>query len=531
MTVTFVDRGLAGCAAVKRRARARLALAWLAPGLLLAACAPVPNLGPRPQPLTATQVQAEKSLPGTPGAVWPGDDWWKGWGDPQLDALIAEGLANSPDVATALARFRRAGAMAEQAGAARLPKADLQANAGLERQSLNMGFPPQFQAFLPQGWNDGGQVALNVGFDPDLWGRNRAAYAAARSEQQAAALETRQASLALAVGIASAYVDLDRLYAEREVRQRQLDSSEQIVRLTSERQANGLENRGGVALTAADLSTARVNLAAADQALALRRHQIAALVGAGPDRGLTLTRPKLTPPQPRPLPEGVTTDLVARRADVIAARSRVEAAASRIGVARADFFPSIRLGALIGFQSLGLDLLFNKNSLMGSVGPAISLPIFHGGELQGRYRGARADYDEAEAGYNRTVVMAYQQTADAVTSSQLAARQLAEARAGESAAREARDLMQARYKGGLATAIDVLLSSDRLLRARLSVIALEDALRNADVATVRALGGGVPLASMGGGGSGGAMRDASPAPSPSYSPSSSALGSKDSTHG
>jgi len=531
MTVAFGDRGLA-CSAgpARRRVRGGLALATLAPGLLLAACAPIPNLGPRPQPLTAAQVQADKSLPGTPGAVWPGDDWWKGWGDPQLDALIAEGLANSPDVATALARFRRAGAMAEQAGAARLPRADLQGNAGLERQSLNMGFPPQFQAFLPQGWNDGGQVALNVGFDPDLWGRNRAAYAAARSEQQAAALEARQARLALTVGIASAYVDLDRLYAERDVRQRQLESSTQIVKLTSERQANGLENRGGVALTAADLSTARVNLAAAEQALALRRNQISALIGAGPDRGLALARPRLAPPQARPLPEAVTTELVSRRADVIAARSRVEAAASRIGVARADFFPSIRLGALIGFQSLGLDLLFNKNSMMGTVGPAISLPIFHGGELQGRYRGARADYDEAVAGYNRTVLMAYQQTADAVTSSQLAARQLGEARAGESAAREARDLMQARYKGGLATAIDVLIADDRLLRARLSVIALEDALRNADVATVRALGGGVPLAMSGpAGGGGGAMPAASPMPS--SNPSSSAQNSKDPVHG
>jgi len=525
MTVAFGNRGLA-CSAgpAWQRVRGGLALAALAPGLLLAACAPVPNLGPRPQPLTAAQVEAEKSLPGTPGAAWPGDDWWKGWGDPQLDALIAEGLANSPDVATALARFRRAGAMAEQAGAARLPRADLQGNVGLERQSLNMGFPSEFQAFLPQGWNDGGQVALNVGFDPDLWGRNRAAYAAARSEQQAAALETRQASLALAAGIASAYVDLDRLHAERDVRQRQLDSSEQIQRLTSQRQSNGLENRGGVALSEADLATSRVNLVAAEQALVLRRNQIAALVGAGPDRGRALTRPKLAPPQARPLPEGVTTELVARRADVIAARSRVEAAASRIGVARADFFPSIRLGALIGFQSLGLDLLFNRNSLMGSVGPAISLPIFHGGELQGRYRGARAEYDEAVAGYNRTVLGAYQQTADAVTSSQLAARQLAEARAGEIAAREARDLMQARYKGGLATAIDVLAAGDRLQRARLSVIGLEDVLRNADIATVRALGGGVPLVTMGAGRGGD-----QPASDPSSS--SSVQSSKDPTHG
>lgn len=458
--------------------------------LLLSACAAVPKLGPAPQQLAPADVAANRSLPGVAGAQWPSDGWWNAYGDAQLDGLIAEGLRNSPDVASAAARFARAAAMSQQAGAALLPKVDLQGSVAEQKQSLNMGYPPEFQAFLPHGWNDTGQVAANIGFDLDLWGKNRAALAAATSDQRAAAIDVEQARLALSTGIALAYFDLARLQAERDLRAEQLNIAVSSQKLLAQRQANGLETRGGVATSEAELATARATLNQADEALDLRRHQIAALVGAGPDRGLAITRPTLAPVAPRGLPEGVTTDLLGRRPDISAARERTEAAASRIKVARADFFPSIRLTALIGFQSLGLGQLFATNSQFGSVGPAISLPLFHGGELQGKYRGARADYDASVAAYNSAVLTAYQQAADAVTTARAVSQRLADARAALAASQEAYGVITARYKAGLVTYLEVLQVQDRLLNARLSVAALEAAVRNSDIALVRALGGG-----------------------------------------
>lgn len=465
--------------------------------LLLAGCAAVPDTGPAPQVLAPAQVAASRSLApvGAAQGQWPGEGWWQAYGDPQLDSLIAEGLSGSPDVAVAVARFDKAAALARQAGAARLPRLDAEGGVSLQKQSLNMGFPDAFKSFLPQGWNDGGQVAASLGFDPDLWGRNRAAYAAATSDARAAALDAQQARLVLAAGIASAYADLDRLFAEREVRARQLDLSVATRRLTQERQRNGLETVGGVAVSEAEVATGRIALSQAEEALALRRNQIAALVGKGPDRGLELTRPALAPAAPPAVPEGVTTDLVGRRADLVAARQRVEAAASRIKVARADFFPAIKLNALFGVQSLGLGLLFDRNSSYGSVGPAISLPIFHGGALQGAYRGARADYDVAVAGYNGTVLAAYQQVADALTTARMAGERLADARLAVSASQRAYDVADARYKGGLATYLEVLQVEDRLLQARLAAEGLEAIVRNADIALVRALGGGFAASS------------------------------------
>ena len=142
--------------------------------MLLAACAAVPDLGAKPELRAPASVAAERSLAAAPVA-WPGDGWWTAYGDPQLDQLMAEGLRSSPDVAAASARFRKAAGMAQQAGAALLPSVDLEASGAATKQSYNMGMP---KAFVPQGWLGTGRAALDLGFDLDLWGKNKAALAA-----------------------------------------------------------------------------------------------------------------------------------------------------------------------------------------------------------------------------------------------------------------------------------------------------------------------------------------------------------------
>lgn len=453
----------------------------------LAGCAAAPELGPKPQPIALAAIAAERTLVADASGQWPGEDWWRDYGDAQLTALIEEGLRSSPDVAAAFARYRRAGGLAQQSGAALLPRVDAQGDASLEKQSYNNGFPREF---LPQGWQDTGQIAASLSFDFDLWGRNRAALAAATSERRAAAIEARQARLMLATGIAAAYADLERLHAERDVRADELKGYLETQHLIRDRKANGLETQGTLSQADAEVARSRVELNAADEAIVLRHNQIAALIGAGPDRGLAITRPVLPEIRLSGVPAGVTTDLLGRRPDIAAARERVEAAASRIKVSRADFFPAIRLSALFGTQSLGLGALFKGGSDFGSVGPAFTLPIFHGGELQGRYRVSRSDYDAAVADYDRVVLGAYQNVADAVTTARKVGERLADARALVAASENSLKVAELRYKGGLSNYLDVLVVHDRLLIARLALAQLEGAARGADIALIRALGGG-----------------------------------------
>ena len=457
---------------------------------LLAGCAPVPKLGETPVLRSAETIAAQQSLQPQATAAWPGEGWWLAYGDPQLEALIGEGLRDSPDIAIAAARLRRAAAQAQEAGARLRPSIDAQGSAGFEKQSFNNGFPDQFIALLPQGFEDNARIAASLDFDLDLWGKNRAMLAAATSEARAAGVEAAQARLLLATTIALAYTDLARLFDARDIREGALGIRVASEKLVTLREANGLENRGSVRQAQAQTLAARSELAAANEAIDLRRHQLAALTGAGPDRGLAIARPGLSAALPAGLPEGVTTDLIGRRPDIAAARLRVEAAAKRIAVARADFYPAVRLSALVGLQAVGVGNLFESNSTFASAGPAISLPLFHGGALRGRYRGAAAGYDEAAAVYNQTVVTAYQQVADAVVSRRTIAARLAGGRKALAAGEEAYAIARLRYEGGLVPYLDVLAVEDRLLGVRVVVAELVAASRSIDIALIRALGGG-----------------------------------------
>lgn len=162
--------------------------------------------------------------------------------------------------------------------------------------------------------------------------------AAATSEAEATRIDVEQARLVLSTNIAAAYADLARQAAERAVQLRSLEVRRQTERLVAQRVTNGLDTRAEVKQAEAAIPTIRAQIAAIDENIGLTRNRLAALLGKGPDRGLSIALPPL-PPGARALPAGVTTDLIGRRPDIAAARARVEARASEIKVARADFYP------------------------------------------------------------------------------------------------------------------------------------------------------------------------------------------------
>lgn len=452
---------------------------------LLAGCASVPDVGPKPVPATAESLQSRATFANAQGQ-WPTEGWWQSFGDAQLGALIDEGLKGSPDVAIAAARLRAADALARQAGAALAPRVGAEASAGGVQQSKNLGIPPQF---VPDGIQDTGHVAATFSFDLDLWGRNRAALAAATSEAEAARVDAAQARLMLTTGIASAYADLAGYYAALDVANEAVRVRGVSAKLSTDRARAGIENQANQRQAESRAAAARADVVALDEAIALTRNRIAALVGAGPDRGLSIARPHLARPA-LDLPADAGIDLIGRRPDIVAARLRAAAAAKRIDVARADFYPNISLSALVGLQSLGLSNLFSAGSEYGNGGAAISLPIFDGGRLQGRYRGARADYDVAVATYDRTLIDALRNVADTIASRAANERQLAGRRDALTAAAEGAKLAGLRYRAGLSNQIDQLTAEDSMVALSRAVADLEARQLALDIALIRALGGG-----------------------------------------
>jgi NodT family efflux transporter outer membrane factor (OMF) lipoprotein len=438
----------------------------------------------------ASDYASAKSLAAS-DAAWPSHGWWPRYGDPQLDRLMTEALAGSPDLQAAAARLRTAEGYAQRAGSALQPSIDTFAQPELAKQSQNQSVPA---AMIPNGWNDSGSMGLSFSLDLDLWGKNRAALRAANSDADAAHFELHEAELALTTSIASTYADLASHYARRDSLEQALNIRIQTAKLVAQRVDIGLDTRAELKQAEARVSQARADLEAADEAIALTRNALAALIGAGPDRGLLIERPATGALQAQGVPADASIELIGRRPDIAAARARVEAAADRIKEARAAFYPNINLTALIGLQSFGLGNLFSSGSTFGSVSPAVSLPLFHGGALQGQYRGRRGQYDEAVALYDRQVIEALRETADAVTSQKKLVSRLAESRRALADYEEAHALARQRYEHGLATYLDVLSAEEGVVSARNTVADLEARAFTVDVQLVRALGGGFSAA-------------------------------------
>lgn len=467
------------------RRAGRLAPAWLAflPAMLVA-CASVPD---RPAAATFQAPGSTQTAFAAAAAEWPTDRWWTAYGDAQLNTLIDEALTASPTLVEAQARLRAAEAGSAAARAAAGPRINANANVVAQEQSQNAGIPA---AFVPNGYEGFGRATLDFSYELDFWGRNRAAIAAAASQTRASAADLAQARLVLSTAVAAAYADLARLNAERDIAQRALDVRTQTVDLVAQRVKTGLDTMGEQRQAEAGPPLARADIAALDEATAQTRNRIAALLGAGPDRGLAVSLPTQPSLKGFGLPQTLSADLIGRRPDLVAARWRADAAAARTKEARAAFYPNINLVAFVGTTALGLDNLVDAGSRIGSAGPALSLPLFDSGRLGANLSRADAERDGAVAAYNATLTEALREIADVAASERALTTRLDETRTALAASEDAYRIARQRYEGGLATYQTVLIAEDAVLAQRRAVAALESRRFTLDVALVRALGGG-----------------------------------------
>lgn len=462
------------------------ALCALTAALVLSACATAPAPESSAAIATPDRFASAASL-AAPATEWPSDRWWEEFGDPQLNALISEGLSGATELRIAEARFARAGALASQARSRLFPTLNASGDTGVAHLSSNFIVP---DALTPEGTQEYAQVALGLSWELDFWARNRAALAAARSEAEAAGAEAAAARLAVSAGIAQAYADLAGLHAERDAADGAIEVRRRTLELMRGRATEGLENNAAVERVSSALASAEGDREAIDEAIALTRNRIAALVGAGPDRGLSIERPAITAQGEFGLPANLPADLIGRRPDIVAARLRTEAAASSIHVARTAFYPSVNLTGLAGLQSIGLDALADSGSGFGLIGPAVRLPIFDGGLLTGQYRAAEAEYRAAVAQYDGALTQALREVADVIASHRALERRLDRATEAERAAASAWTIANNRYRGALGTYLDVLAAEDVLIATRRSAAILQARAFALDVAVMRALGGG-----------------------------------------
>jgi NodT family efflux transporter outer membrane factor (OMF) lipoprotein len=459
----------------------------------LGGCAP--NLGPKPEMAAPAAFDSAKSLAAAE-AAWPQQAWWKDYGDPQLDALIADALKDSPDLKMAAARVRAAEAMADinesllfptVVGDATFMETEITRNIGIPDTQLGQ----MFKANLPKGFHHMAAISLGMQYQLDLFGKNRANFSAALSAAEAARADEASARLQIAAGMATYYAVLTQLFADEATAEAAVKLRSESAGLVEKRFQSGLENEASLSQAKAQVESAKVQLEAIKAASARVRHAIAALAGKGPDYGLAINPAATHPLHSAGLPSSIAADLIGRRPDIIAARKTVEAANSGIDAANANFYPNIDLTGMYGFGTLDAKYLLKSSSEMAGIGPALRLPIFDYGRNDAIYRASRAKYDAAVALYDKTLANALKDVADAYSDRKALEKELVHARKALSESENAYRVIKVRYEAGLARYIDVLTVEDKLLAIRMAVADLEAQAFAHDIALVRALGGGI----------------------------------------
>ncbi|MGH8462112.1 MAG: efflux transporter outer membrane subunit [Stenotrophobium sp.] len=455
--------------------------------IALTGCVLPPRLPPQATPLAANRL----GLDGPAQARAP-DGWWQAFGDPQLDRLIGEAFAANPRLAEAAARVRMAQSQADADSAASKAGISLDGNEIYQRFPEHDIIPPP----LGGGRYWRGQIAFNLAWDLDFFGRQAAVIARSNDLSRAAALDLEVARHVLAGAMAQAYVDLDRAWTVSDIAQRAEQQRQSLLDLATSRVDAGLDDQSRLRGAEAALAQAHLARLQAQANIAIAVHRLAALTGRGANAYADIGRPHLDLARALPLPEQLPFDLLSRRPDVLAARARVDAASQGQAAAKAAFYPDINLTAFAGFGAIGLDNLLRSDDRAYGIGPALHLPIFESGQLKAGYRAASAESDAAIADYNQTVLQAVQQTADQLSLIASYKSQIEQSMQSLAASKDAYRIAQLRYRAGLINRIALLDAETAVLDAHHQQINLVAAQAVARVTLLLALGGSFDPASI-----------------------------------
>ena len=412
-------------------------------------------------------------------------EWWREFGDEQLNTLVAQALASQPSLKIVQARLARAQAGVDVTQSVSGPQATANLEATRQKFTANGAIPPPLAGTVQES----GTAQLTGSWELDFFGKNRAALDAALGQAKAAQSDLDAARMLLASHVTRSYFTLIRLNEQLGVAQRTLAQRTHTLRLVRDRVNAGLDTRLEQRQSEGALPDARLQIEILQEQLILARHALTALVSE-PNMPLPLVLPAQVAIKNIAIATSIPSDLLGRRADIAAARWRVEAASQDVGNAKAQFYPNINLVAFAGFSSIGLDRLLDSGSQQWGVGPALHLPLFDGGRLRANLRGKTADLDAAIESYNAAVIDAVRDVADQLASTQAIARQQTEQHGALAAAENTYEIAVLRYDAGLSNYLQVLSAETAVLDQRRQTVDLAARALDTQVALIRALGGG-----------------------------------------
>jgi multidrug efflux system outer membrane protein len=451
----------------------------------LAGCS-LPAVGPdyqRPAAPTAANYDDASSRVSSATEHRVAKEWWRDFGDPDLDRTIAESLKENQSLKAALARVEQARALTGEARSALLPTVGAVGLASREQTSetTTNRFPNSLTTTY--------RLPLTLSWELDLFGRVRRLNEGARANLAAAEELSEATRLAVSAETASTYFALAATDEEARIVASTLKLQTEILSLVEARRDAGRASDLALEQARLAVSVSEADMAAVANRRAALKNGLAVLLGRAAPAFEIGQRSQLNTSLPS-IPAGLPSELLLRRPDLAATENSLRAANARIGVAKAAFFPAISLTGSAGFASAELGDLFQRDSRAWSITPSVYLPLFQGGRNRANYQRSLAAYEETVAGYRQHILAAMREVQDALTASQRLSEQSDAIARAVASARRVRELAEERYLAGGTSYLEVIDAQRTALTVERGAAALAGQRLITRVALIRSLGGG-----------------------------------------
>jgi len=464
--------GLAGLAAAS-------ALAGLA---LLAGC----RVGPTfTVPKTAVpQTWAGPTAPGAGTEATALAQWWTALNDPTLTSLVEEALRSDLGLRLAASRLRQARAAHRLAAAASGPTLDTSASVRRSRAAADSRDTRQ-----PPG--NAYQAGFDAAWELDLFGGVARSREAALADVQSAEESLRDVQVSLVAEVARTYVELRTQQQRLAIAQVNLKAQQHTVGLTRTRREGGFVTDLDVASAEAQVATTAAAIPTLEASIRQTVYALSVLLDREPGALLDrLPETAAIPTPPPPVPAGVPADLLRRRPDIRTAEADIHAATARIGLAVADLYPKVTIGAATGVQAANTGTLVEPWSTFWSLGPSLSWRLFDTGSTRATIRVRKALEEQSVLTYRRTVLTALQEVENALVASSKEQEHRAALVTVVEADRKTVDLATRLYGAGESDYLDVLSAQRSLLAAEEALAESTGAVATHLIALYKALGGG-----------------------------------------
>lgn len=457
---------------------------------LLLASAAQAQIGPNyERPLTATSPKFKGVTwrAASPSAHLPKGEWWKVFNDSRLNNLVTAATANNQQLKGAMARFDQARAAAHMSRGDFFPSISLPLTAERQRTSENMPspFPLNGLSYNGPAYN----APLDFSWELDLWGKLRRQAEGTRAEAAAAADAMHNVLLGIQAEVALNYFKLRTLDNEMRIVREAVGWRNEALKIASARVQAGAGSELEQAQAETEVATAEAEISALQAQRDQLENMLAILIGTSASN-FRVPATMGTLYAPPSVPAGVPSDLLERRPDISQAERVLESATARIGVAKAQFFPSVKLMGRGGFQSGDIDILFEPTSLMWSMGPSVSVPLFSGNKNRWNLTQTKAAHDEALAGYRQAFLAALADVESSLSSIRNLSAQAGSQQRARTSAERAAQLAKTRYEAGTSPYLDVIEANRMTLSTQRATAQIAGQRLIATVGLMKALGGG-----------------------------------------